>query len=166
MNQIHKALLIAFLTIATPWNVLGAEKSLRITEYGLFRVEITETITNPSKITGHQNNIRHVLLKTTDRIPLQRGANFGVSVVVDGSEDSREWTLRRVIRFPYPGLRDPKTGKTHPYDERLVTVQPGTDGTVSFTFDHEWEMVPGRWAIEFWDGEKKIAEKVFTVTTY
>jgi hypothetical protein len=164
MRRTYGRLLAAYFLVAIPTYTWGADISLRVQEYGLFRVETTQTFADPTHVAGRRHLGRHVLLQTTDRIPLEQGVTFGLAVALEGPMDGREWTLRRVTRFPVPGLTNPRTGKIQPYEERLFILRVGETATVSFTFDHEWEMVPGIWAFEYWQGEEKLAEKVFVVT--
>lgn len=145
----HK-LLAVLLGVTLPIQAGAADITVRVDEFGIYRIESTP-------------NVRAELLRTTDRIPLVRGTTFGVSISVQGANTDREWTLRKITRFPAPGLTNPQTGRTRRYSETLVTVRAGQMPRGLFTFDHAWEMVPGRWTIEYWLGEEKLAEKRFTV---
>ena len=163
MRRVYGRLLLAYFLATTPPYVWGADISLRIQEFGLFGTERSQTFADPTHVAGHRHIGRHVLLQTTDRVPLKKGVTFGLAVALDGPIDGREWTLRRVTRFPVLGLTNPRTGKAQLYEERLFILRVGETATVSFTFDHEWEMVPGIWAFEYWHDEEKLAEKIFVV---
>jgi hypothetical protein len=149
MHKLHAFLLAVALGATFPMQA-AADITVRLEEFGVYRIE-------------GRPNVRAELLRTTDRVPLQLGTTFGVSVSVHGPNDDRERTLRKITRFPPPGLTDPRTGRTRPYSETLVTVRVGQMPRSLFTFDHAWEMVPGVWTIEYWLGEEKLAEKQFTV---
>lgn len=129
----------------------AAELSVHGVDFGIYRIE------------GDGPSREARLLQKTDRIPLQRGITFGIMVDIHGAKDGRERMLRKITRFPAPGLRNPQTGKTRPYSETLVTVRDGDLLHGLFTFDHAWEMVPGTWSIEYWLGDEKLIGKQFTV---
>lgn len=149
-----KALLLvlaALLGAAIPLDGRAAEISVHGVEFGIYRIE------------GEGESRAAKLLEKTDRILLKRGTTFGIMVDIHGPEDGRQRMLRKITRFPAPGLRNPQTGKTRPYSETLVTVGVGDVLHGLFTFDHAWEMVPGTWSIEYWLGEEKLIGKEFTV---
>jgi hypothetical protein len=145
-------------------NRMSSDVSVRIEDFGLYRFEgilLTEDVT---QATGSRQEGHHVLIQTTDRIPAKLGVIFGIGFVVDAPANIREVTFRRITRFPPPGLTNPKTGRTHLFNESLRTYQVGQKLHATYGFDEEWEIVPGTWRIELWDSEHKAAEKAFFVT--
>lgn len=145
----HK-LFVVLVVMMLPIRAGAADVTVRIEEFGIYRLE-------------RSPEVRAELVQATDRIPLKQGITFGVSISVQGSGNEREWTLRKITRFPAPGLTNPQTGRTRSYSETLVSFYAGQMPLGLFTFDHPWEMVPGTWAIEYWLGEEKLTEKRFTV---
>jgi hypothetical protein len=69
-----------------------------------------------------------------------------------------------VALFPDPGLYDPATGRrfTRAGYDRTDAIGPG--GYLSYSFDHDWEMVPGVWTLQIWNQGRMLAEQTFTVT--
>lgn len=143
--------LFAALLGTGPLQSRAADVWMHGIDYGIYRIE------------GSGPGRTAKLLEKTDRIPLKRGTTFGVMVEILGPKDGRERTLRKITRFPAPGLTNPRTGKTRPYSETQVTVHLGDTLHGLFTFDHPWEMVPGTWSIEYWQGDEKIIDKQFNV---
>jgi hypothetical protein len=41
--------------------------------------------------------------------------------------------------------------------------QGSGDGYIGYTFDNEWELVPGQWTIQILVGSKVMAEKTFNI---
>jgi hypothetical protein len=151
MKSPYLYLLAAILVAALPLPGQAADISVHGVDFGIYRIE------------GSGPSREAKLVQKTDRIPLKRGTTFGVMVDIHGARDGRERMLRKITRFPAPGLKNPQTGRTRPYSETLVTVRDGDVLHGLFTFDHAWEMVPGTWSIEYWLGDEKLIGKEFTV---
>lgn len=151
MKSLYLHLLTAILGAALALPVRAADISVHGVDFGIYRIE------------GSGSGREAKLVQKTDRIPLKRGTTFGVMVDIHGAQDGRERMLRKITRFPAPGLKNPRTGKTRPYNETLVTVRDGDVLHGLFTFDHAWEMVPGTWSIEYWLGDEKLIGKQFNV---
>ena len=67
----------------------------------------------------------------------------------------------RVLRG---GVQPPKSAQPlQTTDRRLVKVIGGTSYT-DYSLDEPWELVPGKWTMQLWQGSRKLAEKSFTVT--
>ena len=152
MKNVYLFLLAASLGAALPVRGLAADISVHGVDFGIFRIE------------GKGPERKADLVQKTDRIPLKRGTTFGIFVDIHGPDDGRERTLRKITRFPPPGLKNPQTGKTRAYSETVITVRPGDALHGLFTFSHAWEMVPGTWSIEYWLGDEKLIGKEFTVS--
>ncbi len=157
-------LFVLCFTATFPVMALGADISVQINEFGIYKVERTRTIEDTTQVSGQYGLGRFALLQTADHIPMQLGISFGITYVVTAHADIRQVKLRVITRYPSPGPTNPETGKTQAYDENLLIVQTGQKRHRTFTFDYEWEMLPGVWQFEIWDGNNKIAEKAFTVT--
>jgi hypothetical protein len=68
-----------------------------------------------------------------------------------------------VALFPPPGLRDPaaKQPMLQAAYDRSDAI--GKNGFLSYTFEDEWELVPGVWTLQIWNAGRKLAEQKFTV---
>jgi len=136
--------------------------SIEIVDFGLYETEIMDKYEHPGLPSGEYNtNGETKLLEQTDRIPARLGVHFGLRLRAVGNIDGAEMDV--VCSDTYPGLPDP--GRTTPMTEgefsqvfRLNEISPSL-----FTFEHEWEMVPGEWTFSFWHRGKQMAEKTFTV---
>jgi Domain of unknown function (DUF3859) len=71
--------------------------------------------------------------------------------------------LKYVTRIPAPGIRNPQTGNVtmtnvfyqeHKIGEELYRLYRLTD---------RWEVVPGVWTLEIWDGDRKLLNQAFLV---
>ena len=74
-------------------------------------------------------------------------------------------TIREIVRFPPPGLRDPGRGKSFAWFEYDRVTKIGSGAFSTYGFDYDWEKVPGTWTFEYWYGDRKLAEQAFTVAT-
>jgi hypothetical protein len=101
--------------------------------------------------------------ETTLTVPARLGVQFGVRFWVYGTPDGAKVTLRRVWLFPDPGLKSPAVGAPIHRRERTETVTIGAGDFTTYGFDDTWELVPGEWTLEYWDGERKLLSETFTV---
>lgn len=107
-------------------------------------------------------DIRHV--KSTREIPAELGTRFGFRYNVVGTPKGSEVRFRKVITFPPPGLRNPASTETVRTTEDMLTrkVSAGVEFS-GYSLDNAWELAPGKWTIELWDGKKKLASQKFTL---
>lgn len=140
---------------------------VQIESFGIYQAEVKQVIANPNAASGYSNETGRIsFIKQTDRIPLRKGLTFGLDILPVGQAKGRPVRLRYAWRFPPPGLKNPETGKTRLYDEIPREFVFGESNIIVYSFDAEFEMLPGQWLFEIWDGEKKLAEKVFIVETF
>ena len=71
--------------------------------------------------------------------------------------------LKNVTHIPSHGIRHPQTGNVtmtsiFSQDHRL-----GVELYRLYRFTDPWEVVPGIWTLEIWDGERKLASQAFLV---
>jgi hypothetical protein len=65
--------------------------------------------------------------------------------------------------FPAPGLKKPGEAKLIQGADFRVTRKIGDTSFLDYSFDEPWELVPGTWTFQLWQGNRKLAEKSFTV---
>lgn len=136
--------------------------AVQIVEKGVFEAE---TVASASKATatGVQNWVRNPrLVRSTAIVPGQIGVRFGLRYVAGASKEASV-DLKLVIRFPDPGLHDPKTGTRYFRSEQSLVVQAGAAGYWEYHLESDWEIVPGVWEFEFWSGERRLAVERFCV---
>lgn len=154
-------------TAATPPSAAKGAVQVQIKAFGIYRAKVERVVPNPAAASGYTNQLGPVaLIKQTDRIPLQKKLTLGVTFVPSGRAPGQPVRLKHVWRFPPPGIKNPDTGKTCTSEETETEFVFGTAGLVSYTFDVDFEMLPGPWTLEVWDGTTKLAEKTLTVEAF
>ena len=154
---IAAAWLIGCLASASAQEVSG----ITIVEHGIYTADITSTERKPGGI-GHNTltNICHVV--TTSVIPAKMGLMFGFRYRVEGTPQGLVTNLTRVTRFPVP-LRPPDAVRPVQDSEYPINVRVGAVSYIGYGFDHAWELQTGLWSMELWHGERKLAERSFTI---
>jgi hypothetical protein len=134
-----------------------------IIEYGIFTLSKESRDKEPGTILGYGNiTSNEKLVQATTTSPARPGVRFGLRFKIVGTPNAVV-KIKTLTRFPPPGINNPNTGKA--FMESVVS-RDGKVGTTRYTgygFDHDWEMVPGTWTIELWDGDRKLASQSFNV---
>ena len=134
---------------------------LEITDFGTYKVEPGNKRENAEGLkTTIARRVEH--LESTTTIPARIGISFGVRYKIVGEPDNAEVTLRKVISFPPPGLQ-PSRGKIMPQSESKVETMIGETAADLYTLEDNFELVPGVWTVELWDGERKLLTQSFTL---
>ena len=68
-----------------------------------------------------------------------------------------------VTIFPSPGLRDPASSQPKTRSEYDWSTTIGEQSFRIYTFDSDWEIVPGVWTQQLWYQGRMLAEQKFTV---
>jgi hypothetical protein len=92
----------------------------------------------------------------TSCIPLDPGTSFGVqfhALKAGMPTGNDQVTVRMTWHYPLKSNRPPI--------EQGWTVPLGSKTTALYSLEHDWELIPGEWRIEFSDGSRKLAEHVF-----
>jgi hypothetical protein len=100
------------------------------------------------------------LVKQTEKIPAKIGVKFGFQFSLSDKEKKRQ--LKFVYLFPE--IKNPKTGQVSTRFEG--TGKYNGDGVpvgVLYDFSDPWELVPGEWTFQVFDGDRMLVEKKFTV---
>jgi len=133
-------------------------------ELGLYRADVAGRERALGTATGARSvlsNIEHV--KTTTEIEAKPGTHFGFRYRVDGRPNGREVPLTAVLLYPQPGVKNPTTGNTIVRAEHTLRLKIGNTSYRGYVFEHEWELVPGTWTFELWDGERKLSSQSFEI---
>ena len=134
---------------------------LEITDFGTYKVEPGNKRKNAEGLKMMVTpGVEH--LETTTTIPARIGISFGVRYKVVGEPDNAEVTLRKVISFPPPGLQ-PSRGKIMPQSESKVETMIGETVADLYTLEDNFELVPGVWIVELWDGERRLLVQSFVL---
>ncbi len=154
---------LVLLTSMSSAATAQAIERIDILEAGLFSSTAVRRQAAPGTALGETTVSRDFkLTQATTKIPGRLGVNFGITykIVGRGTTSSR---LKVIWLIPAPGIRNPNTGNTIVRDESFWNRTPGSTDHNTYVFENAWEIVPGDWTIELWDGNRKLASQRFTV---
>jgi hypothetical protein len=134
---------------------------VEIVERGLYTMEVVEVRQDPSGVSHDVvRNICHISSSTS--VPMKRNAHFGFRYRLTGVPEGQEVEVQAVTRYP--------TTVTPPDGPRSIAASGYTGrlkaGVVSYHgygFDYDWELIPGRWWLEIWQGNRRLAAQPFDV---
>jgi hypothetical protein len=154
------AVLLGFVvTSVNAQKITGAE----IIEYGVLQTIKSEgRLDAPNTVAGKSNNmIAAQLVENTSRVNASIGITFGILVKLLGEPEGAMITAH--FRCIHPKLTDPVSVYTAETDDWESPRPIGVARYVSYTFDHDWEIRPGKWTIQVLSDGKVLAEKTFDV---
>jgi Domain of unknown function (DUF3859) len=138
-------------------------KRVEIVEFGIYSVKVEKSVSAVGAASGYRNELSNERLVTaTDTMPARLGVNFGFRYQIIGNNGATV-TLKKVTLIPQPGIQNPKTGDTKIRGEISFERVVGGKYYTGFGFDDSWEVVPGIWTIELWDGDRKLASQSFNL---
>ena len=116
----------------------------------------------PTTASGTHNVVDNIeLVQRTDHIPAIRGTRFGFRFIIKGSSQGQQ--IKIVRRNLVPGLRNPKTGNIFYSYEYELAKNIGEETYAGYSFDENWELIPGKWTFQIFYEGRKLAEKTFNV---
>ena len=133
------------------------------TEYGIYTVDRDVQGRDVLGINrAAASNVRHAATLRT--IPAQIGTTFGFRYKVIGRPHAAWVELRQVVIFPSPGII-PSFSSTKPItqDEFVLQTKIGETSYASYTLEDAFELVPGNWVFEIWQGNRKLATQSFRI---
>jgi hypothetical protein len=137
----------------------------KVSQRGLYRmVRSGPILDDPKTTTGKVVSSPVIqLVKSTDRIPLIKGAQMYLQYRIWPFPDQPAYVdLTRVLKHPEMKLPDGSvtTGSSFEVKRRVssnhVIVYTG------YGFDEDYEQVEGDWVFEIWHGDQKLIEQTFT----
>jgi len=150
--------LFAFAAVvANAQEAVGVE----IVERGLYTMEVVEVQQDPSGVPHDVvQNLCHISSSTA--VPMKLNVHFGFRYRLIGVPEGQEVEVRAVTRYPTtvspPGGPGPITESG--YTGRL---RAGVVSYHGYGFDYDWELIPGRWWLEIWQGKRRLAAQSFDV---
>ncbi len=102
-------------------------------------------------------------LTETPAVTAKVGTSFGVRFLTIGEPRRAPVTLRTGWKIPAPGMTNPQNGRTYHESSSDPTTRMGTDYLSGYGFDNQWEVVPGVWLLQIWQGSRKLLEHSFTI---
>lgn len=152
-------LLTTFLGVANAQTV----QHIDVTEVGIYQTTTTKVTNTPGTASGTTATVTDVkLLKATTTVPARLHAEFGFRYRIVGRKKGAV-TLKMVTLIPRPGIRNPDSGKTTVRNEFTQEKDIGVLHYRSYGMDNQWEIVPGTWTLEIWDGDRKLVSQSFNV---
>ncbi len=156
-------MLVALLSEASAQT--GKIDRIEIVEAGIYRAETDAIERAPGTATGKRNILSDTeLVALTTRIPAKIGVHFGMRYRPVGQPKGASVRLISVTQYPAPGLKNPDTGAVKTRGDNMLFATVGAINYRGYVFEYDWEMVPGIWTFELWDGAKrKLASQAFEV---
>ena len=158
------SLLLAALVMTACYLQRTTIDDLQVIEFGTFqKTDERGTMAASGSIQGQAHAVVDaVLLEQTSDIHAMRGTSFGLRVSFSGHPSGATMPIR--AKCLHPKFTDPATGRSSEVEEWPGTGAMGRSGYVGYTFDNDWELVPGQWTIEVSVGSTFRVEKTFNVS--
>jgi hypothetical protein len=142
----------------------GKIERIDIVESGIYRAATVSIEHAPSTATGKRNILSDTkLVASTTRIEAKVGVHFGMRYRIVGHPRNATIKLMSITQYPAPGLKNPKTESVQTRGENSLLATIGQINYRGYVFEHDWEIVPGAWIFELWDGTRKLASQTFDV---
>jgi hypothetical protein len=156
---------VALILVAVAARPVQASDAVgvEILQYGLFRSDIVGKQVDSGGSAMHNvvDNICH--LATTRTVPMKIGMHFGVRYKVTGPVARERVLLRKVIRYPAV-MAPPSPARPSSLVSSFVELRVGTTTYTEYALEQPWELAPGPWTFQFFEGDRKLAEFGFTVS--
>jgi hypothetical protein len=134
-----------------------------ITEYGTYTLETAKSAAAPGTASGAIDEVSAVdLVQSTTVVPAQIGTAFGFRYKLVGTPKATV-TLKNVTHVPEPGMHNPQTGNVTLTDTFFQERKIAGEYYRLFHFTEPWEIVPGLWTLEIWDGDRSLVSQGFLV---
>jgi hypothetical protein len=138
-----------------------------ITVSGMYNITTpTKKLSAPETTSGTKETFDACVFTTrTQKIPARLGVHFGFMYTVSGLPANSTVKFRKIVTHPEIRKPDGTTSKGYVTFLDNTTSAEGklSDQVTGYGFDHPYELVTGKWRIELWYGETKLAEKTYTV---
>jgi hypothetical protein len=147
-------------------NILAPPRGLQnrkgiIGDYGIFEPVGAERVKLEAAPSGEKLTPTSVkYLDRTRWIPARKGIRFGFDYeILNATEGPVEVTV--LVKHPEMRKPDGTLSKGFKFKERVPLVDGKARGFTGYSFDHDYELVPGEWKFELWVREGKLAEWTF-----
>jgi hypothetical protein len=155
------SLIVSLVTVASSYAKTPHVERLDIVEHGIYTTAKENCQRDNQGIERcDRMDFRHA--STTWIIPAQHEVEFGLRYRVVGTPKGSKVTLTHDWLLPAPGFQQPGKSPITRID-RTDPVAIGEVAYISYGFDDPWELVPGPWVLEIWDGERKLTSQTFIV---
>jgi hypothetical protein len=165
-----------------------AVQSIEISEYGIYATDTANSSAAPGTATGRIEQVANIrLVQSTTTVPARLGIEFGFRYKIIGqtaappapqagatilgmqfgtppaTQPSAGVNLKYVTHIPKPGMRNPETGNVTLTNVFYQEHKAGEELYRLYRLTERWEIVPGVWTLEIWDGERKLLSQDFLV---
>jgi len=159
MKIINRIVALILLSVAA-----CAEDQLQveIVEFGIYSGTDGYSVADSSAPTGQRFMDGQIkLTEQTDRIPAVLGAKFGFGFNVKGNNGQ---PVPLTVIYHFPKMTNPQTHQeSAQYKINIKTKPSEACPHILWDFTEPWELVPGEWVFQLYQGQNKLAEKKFTV---
>jgi hypothetical protein len=132
--------------------------------YDATSTKIVGATAAPAAAASKTNQLGDVVLMSDPPATTARaGIGFGVRFRTSGEPRGARATLRSVWKIPPPGIHNPNNDNTYRQSVVDFTTVIGGVHWRGYGFDEPWEVVPGEWTLEIWQGDRKLLEKSFAI---
>lgn len=133
---------------------------LKEIDHGLYSENSIETQTKdtPSGIYRIINGFD--LLKSCDTVQARLGLIFGISYTIHGAKSDSVWITSK-WKLPVPMMNN--EGRRFEVIKRNTKRNVNTNQITNYKFDEKFEMMPGTWTLQLYDGKRLLLEKKFIV---
>ena len=142
----------------------GKVDRIEIVEVGIYRAETATIESAPGTASRQHNKLSETrLVAPTTRVDAKIGVHFGMRYRVVGRPSGVSVKLTSITQYPAPGLKNPSAGNVQARGEHSLFATIAQINYRGYVFERDWELVPGKWTIELWDGNRKLASQAFDV---
>jgi Domain of unknown function (DUF3859) len=123
-------------------------------------------VPSPLSPTGVRTIGDNIVIHKTDRIPARIGLSFGITYHIDDLP-FRDGEVIKVVRtITFPSMTKPNGSKLNRVDAtfELLVNNGRAFGKTGYTFEYQYELVPGMWKFAVSFEDKTICEKSFVVS--
>jgi hypothetical protein len=132
-------------------------------DYGICTTKTTNSFQDPRNATKSLDTTNIRFLKKTDKVEGKIEVEFGILYRIHGPSEPQKVPGQHVWIFPKTMI-NPKNNKTSQRAVRDFSYTLEENWHSAYSFDNDWETIPGVWTVEIWVDGQKLAEKSFTVT--
>lgn len=138
--------------------------AVEIVDFGTIQMSGSGANVADDTLAGSHKDITGISRRVTKRsthIVADKGVTFGVMFRASGTPDGAVATV--TSKLIHPPMTNPATKVTSTAESLPIQTRLGTAQADVFTFEHDWEMVPGKWTQQYYVDGKLLAEKSFNV---
>jgi hypothetical protein len=132
-----------------------------ITEFGIYTTSTQNKQPAPGTAAGALDEESNIALQqSTTTLPARLGVEFGFRYKVVGPTPGAV-NLKNITVIPPPGIRNPTTGNITLTSVFNQDRNVGGEYYRLYHMTEPWEVVPGVWRLELWDGDHSLASQAF-----